>query len=154
MVVVLKGIVGVKHGIIVPAGLQAGQEHGRVVQCVPGQSRVLHADVERVDLAVGVEHGAVGAEEGDIEVAMYQGWVQGPQHRQALERLGVAELGLEGNPGPISKKAVEGGRYGGDKGFRGDAVDDDHLMQASGQAPLICVCVSFERERQGTDGQE
>lgn len=70
---------------------------------------VLHANVKGVDFAVCVEHGAVRAEKVKVEIAVDKGRVQWAQHGQALEGFGVAELGLEGNPGPVSKKATEGG---------------------------------------------
>lgn len=70
---------------------------------------MLHADIERVNLAMGVEHGAVGAEEFDVKVAVDERWVQGSQHGQALEGLSIAELRLEGHPRTVAEKAVKGG---------------------------------------------
>lgn len=125
-----------------------------MTQGVPGEGVVLHADVEGVDLAVGVEHCTVCAEKVKVKVAVDERWIQWAQHGQALESLGIAKFGLEGHPRPVSKEAVKGGRHGRHESIRGRAVNYDHLVQASGQTSLVCVCVSFERERQGAHGEE
>lgn len=66
----------------------------------------------------------------------------------------VAELGLEGHPGPVAEEVREGGRDGGREGVGRGVFDGYHLVEAAGEAAFVGVGVALEGEGEGVVGEE
>ena len=122
---------------------------------MPRDFVVAHGDVERVDHAVGVADGAVPAQEVVVIVArVNQVRLERPQHREALERLGVAQLRLQRHPLAPPQEPPEGLLDRRPEGRRVAPVDCHHPVQAAGQAALVRIGVALERHRHKRMGQE
>lgn len=130
---------------------------------MPADGVVAHGDVQRVDDAIGVNDGAVFAQElvvtrrvaaQDQPRIGVSRVVQPPQHRKALQRGSVAQLRLERHPLTSAEELPEGLLDGLLERGRVSALHGYRAVQAPREAALVGRRVALEGHGHRGMGEE